>query len=117
MQGGYGSSEGRVHIDQSRYWGCIGCGHCMTICPHGCIIVEGRDLSPSDLLELPAQAARAGYEPFYALLLSRRSTRAFQDREVGREVIDKILRHLRSKGRDARAGPWATGGSRAARST
>jgi len=24
-------------------------------------------------------------------------------------VIDKILRHLRDKGRDARAGPWATG--------
>ena len=24
-------------------------------------------------------------------------------------VIDKILRHLRNKGRDARAGPWATG--------
>lgn len=23
-------------------------------------------------------------------------------------VIDKILRHLRSKGQDARAGPWAT---------
>ena len=25
------------------------------------------------------------------------------------KVIDKILRHLRDKGRDARAGPWATG--------
>ncbi len=25
------------------------------------------------------------------------------------KVIDKILRHLREKGRDARAGPWATG--------
>ena len=24
-------------------------------------------------------------------------------------VIDKILQHLREKGRDARAGPWATG--------
>jgi hypothetical protein len=24
-------------------------------------------------------------------------------------VIDKILRHLRNKGRDARAGPWSTG--------
>lgn len=24
-------------------------------------------------------------------------------------VIDKILRHLREKGRDARAVPWATG--------
>jgi hypothetical protein len=24
-------------------------------------------------------------------------------------VIDKIPRHLREKGRDARAGPWATG--------
>ena len=25
------------------------------------------------------------------------------------KVIDKILRHLRATGRDARAGPWATG--------
>ena len=25
------------------------------------------------------------------------------------KVIDKILNHLREKGRDARAGPWATG--------
>jgi hypothetical protein len=25
------------------------------------------------------------------------------------KVIDKILKHLRDKGRDARAGPWATG--------
>ena len=25
------------------------------------------------------------------------------------KVIDKILKHLRSKGRDARAGPWVTG--------
>ena len=24
-------------------------------------------------------------------------------------VTNEILRHLRSKGRDARAGPWATG--------
>ncbi len=24
-------------------------------------------------------------------------------------VVDKILRYLREKGRDARAGPWATG--------
>ena len=25
------------------------------------------------------------------------------------KVIDRILDHLRKKGRDARAGPWATG--------
>ncbi len=25
------------------------------------------------------------------------------------KVIDKILKHLRTKGRYARAGPWATG--------
>jgi NAD-dependent dihydropyrimidine dehydrogenase PreA subunit len=35
---------GRVRVDQTRYWGCIGCEHWMTICPHGCILVEGRDL-------------------------------------------------------------------------
>jgi ferredoxin len=91
MQGGYSSSGGRVHVDQTRYWGCIGCGHCMTVCPQGCILVEGRDLSPQDRIEIPAPAARAGYESLYALLLSRRSTRAFRDQEVEREVIDQIL--------------------------
>ena len=25
------------------------------------------------------------------------------------KVIDRILKHLRGRGRDARAGPWATG--------
>jgi hypothetical protein len=31
------------------------------------------------------------------------------------QVIDKILAHLRARGRDARAGPWATGRRRAGR--
>jgi ferredoxin len=83
--------DGHVCVDQTRYFGCIGCGHCMSVCPHGCIIVTGRDLSPDDLLEMPPPETRATYEQLKALMSTRRSVRNFQDREVGREIVDKIV--------------------------
>lgn len=82
---------GRVKADRARLFGCIGCGQCAAVCPKGCVTVEGRALSPADIVPLPAPETRTDYEGLYALMLSRRSVRRFADQEVGRETIDKIL--------------------------
>ncbi|HZW03239.1 MAG TPA: nitroreductase family protein [Anaerolineaceae bacterium] len=84
-------ADGVVCVDQSRLFGCIGCGQCVAVCPQGCISVTGRDLSPDDYLELPPQTARADFDHLYALLLARRSSRNFQDREVEAKLVERIL--------------------------
>jgi len=69
-------AEGRLKIDNERFFGCIGCGHCMCVCPQDCIQISGRDMSPEDVLPLPDKASLPGYEQFYGLLLSRRAASA-----------------------------------------
>jgi nitroreductase/NAD-dependent dihydropyrimidine dehydrogenase PreA subunit len=83
--------DGRVEIDPTRLFGCIGCAACVTTCPTGAISVSGRDLSADDLLELPAADERAGYPELLALLRHRRSVRRYTDAEVSREDVDRIL--------------------------
>ena len=83
---------GKVHVDPSRYWGCMGCGHCAAVCPRHCITVTGRDLNPQDITPPPPRDQRSSYESLRALMLMRRSVRNFKDQEVPREVLDKIIR-------------------------
>jgi nitroreductase len=56
-------------------------------CPTGSIAVEG--FPPEALFPLPGGAA--GPEAFQALLASRRSVRAFEDRPVPRALLERIL--------------------------
>jgi len=88
------TADGRLQIDQSRLFGCVGCGHCMAVCPNACISVNGRDLSPDDVRELPALEERAGYDALRGLMLARRSVREFADAEIERPLVDKILEAL-----------------------
>jgi len=84
-------AEGKLVMDQARFFGCIGCGHCMCVCPHDCIKINGRDISFADLIPLPEKEKRASYDQLYALLLSRRSIRNFRENPVERELIDQIV--------------------------
>ncbi len=84
-------ADGEVRIDQTRGFGCIGCGGCLSVCPTGAISVEGRDLHPADVLDLPPAAKRADYERLYNLLLSRRSVREFKNQPVSREMLERII--------------------------
>ncbi|MGE5416108.1 MAG: nitroreductase family protein [Acidobacteriota bacterium] len=80
-----------VVIKPDELFGCIACGQCMAVCPKDCIFVEGRELNPDCMIEMPGPDKRAGYEQLHALLLGRRSVRDFKDREVDQEIIDKIV--------------------------
>ncbi|MGE5544609.1 MAG: nitroreductase family protein, partial [Bacillota bacterium] len=83
--------DGQVLINPNSPLGCIGCGQCMMVCPAGCLTVDGRDVSPLDLITIPTADTWATPEQLEALLLSRRSIREFEEREVSRELIDKII--------------------------
>ena len=63
----------------------------MAVCPRDCITVEGRALSPDDILEIPASTSRASYDVLKALMVGRRSIRNFKDREIERSSIDMII--------------------------
>ena len=84
--------DGRVDIDPEPALGCFGCGLCMMICPTGSIAVNGRNLSPKDILDLPPKSARATADQLEALLLTRRSIRKFKENEVDRKVVDRVIR-------------------------
>ncbi len=83
---------GEVQVDQSRLFGCIGCGQCMCVCPTGAIQIRGRDLSPEDLLSFQTLPAAADYDGLYGLAVRRRSVRDFDGRAVERDLIEKILK-------------------------
>lgn len=83
--------QGKPSVDQARLFGCIGCGKCLVVCPEDAISVEGRDLSAADVLPIPPREQRASYEQLHNLMLARRSTREFSNREVERDMVDQIL--------------------------
>lgn len=80
-----------VRVDPDTDFGCVACGQCMAICPSGAATVSGRCLSPADRLPLPPAEAMAGDAQLAALLLRRRSRRHFEEREVPRELVERVI--------------------------
>jgi ferredoxin len=81
----------KAALSGEPFFGCIGCGQCMAVCPNGAIVIEGRFLSQEDLFNLPAEEQALSYESLMALFQRRRSIRVFKDKEVERDVIDKVI--------------------------
>jgi nitroreductase/Pyruvate/2-oxoacid:ferredoxin oxidoreductase delta subunit len=85
------ANDGAVQIRLDRPLGCLGCGHCMMVCPTGAIRVSGRDLAREDLSPLPDPQTKASVEALAALMQSRRSVRQFTDREMDEALLERIL--------------------------
>ena len=66
---------------------CTLCGHCVAICPEGA--VTHGDMAAEDFEEGPKVFIAP--ETMRAFLLSRRSTRAFREKAVPREVIEQLI--------------------------
>lgn len=72
-------------------FGCIGCGHCMAICPTGAIEIHGRTISPAAIFDLPPKESAANYNQVISLLSRRRSIRKFKYKAVELDIIEKII--------------------------
>lgn len=86
----------KIKVDQSQFLGCLGCAQCVAVCPTGAIKLNGKRLSPDKILPMPAIQDRTQYDQLYSLLLSRRSIRKYQDKEVDRDTIDKIINAIKT---------------------
>lgn len=84
-------TDGKASINDNSLFGCIACGHCVAICPTDAIMVEGRTLSEHDFISISDRKIRSNYEQLFSLMKARRSIRDFKDKEVERELIDKII--------------------------
>ncbi|OIO02465.1 MAG: hypothetical protein AUJ49_06025 [Desulfovibrionaceae bacterium CG1_02_65_16] len=67
--------------------GCIGCGQCVAICPHGALMHNS--LPMQDFL--PAQRDRADFASTAILMKTRRSVRTFKNQPIPRETLAELL--------------------------
>ena len=68
--------------------GCIACGHCVAICPQDAIChseVPSTGIRAIQVKEMPTT------EQLISLLKTRRSIRAFRDKPLARETIERII--------------------------
>jgi nitroreductase len=67
---------------------CIGCQHCLAVCPTGAVSVQGKN--PDDSLPLH-DAALPSLETVELLVKGRRSVRRYRDEDVDRVLLQRLL--------------------------
>ncbi len=66
---------------------CLKCGHCASLCNEGSITVDGLD--PDGYKD--TVKTDVSYDQMMTILKQRRSVRRYKDKDVPREVLDKII--------------------------
>jgi len=67
---------------------CIGCGHCVALCPHGAIT---HPKFPEGTVHPISRDALPTYDQVLELVRARRSVRVFEDEPPAREDIERML--------------------------
>jgi nitroreductase/NAD-dependent dihydropyrimidine dehydrogenase PreA subunit len=71
---------------------CIDCGHCVAVCPTGAMALK--TMGPEDCAPI-REELRVSREQADQFFMARRSIRAYQDKPVPRETLNKLI-HLAS---------------------
>lgn len=79
--------DGEYRIMPLPDWGCFQCGLCMAVCPTRSITVPGLDYD--DMGTIPRGEVK--FDPFYDMLLSRRSVRSYKKKAVSKDVVVSIM--------------------------
>jgi nitroreductase/NAD-dependent dihydropyrimidine dehydrogenase PreA subunit len=90
---------------------CITCGHCVAICPHGALSLD--TMSVEECPPLKAQL-KIDSEQLGLLFRSRRSIRAYSDKEVEREKLARLIdmAHYAPTGSNSQQVQWLVINSR-----
>lgn len=83
----YAMTDEGPEVIEERAAVCVECGHCMAACPTEAVCVPGMDYE--EFAPLPEPAASA--DELHALMLERRSIRAFEDTPVPRELLQRVV--------------------------
>lgn len=78
-------SEDRATKHEDPNCWCIGCGHCVAACPAEAITYDAQERAPELSGKLPS------FDDTARMLMGQRTVRKYEDREVPRPEIDKIL--------------------------
>jgi len=78
--------KGEIRIVDEEH--CTLCGHCLAICPVEAI--DHEDLDKKEFVDLPL-SLRVSPEALFFFLRSRRSCRVFVEREVPKQVLEKLV--------------------------
>jgi len=70
---------------------CLKCGQCMAICETKSIFIESLDYD-KDFIDIDKE--EQNHEEFFRLISTRRSTRNFKNKEVPKELLQKIIDNL-----------------------
>jgi nitroreductase/NAD-dependent dihydropyrimidine dehydrogenase PreA subunit len=76
----------------AREGACNSCGHCVLICPSGAIHQAD---CPSENVHPVTNELLPSYDQVREMIITRRSTRTFQGRPVGRETIEAVIEGAR----------------------
>lgn len=75
-------------IKKDKEAGCIGCQHCLAVCPTAAIFIHGKN--PADSIPITA-GKLPDLEKMNMLIRSRRSIRHYKDENVDPALISKLL--------------------------
>lgn len=85
------SETGEVYFLPEKVSICIKCGQCMAICTTKSIQIESLSYE-NELYDLPEN--KVDFTEYINFIANRRSVRNFKDKEVPKEVIEKIISSL-----------------------
>lgn len=76
--------EGKASIISKN---CIRCGHCVAVCPKNSVTISGFKDEPKPI----EKRVKVDADDVLEMITTRRSIRQFKDKEIDKEIIEKIL--------------------------
>ena len=75
--------------------GCIGCGHCISVCPENAIIYKGMRDEPITFDGIQDPSSLISYETFHKFIRAKRSIRQYKKDKIPNEILEKVLNSMR----------------------